>query len=121
MLQVLHSQRLRATPLKPWIIAEKEGKILSGHCDCMAGLGETCTHVSALLFYVDTTVRIRDSKTVTEEANQLKGEGNEHIKMERYEEAIESYDGAIEQWMGEFFTFFESKFFHQLGDAIRAE
>lgn len=34
----------------------------------MAGLGETCTHVSALLFYVDTTVRIRDSKTVTEEA-----------------------------------------------------
>jgi hypothetical protein len=34
----------------------------------MAGLGETCTHVSALLFYVDTTARIRDSKTVTEEA-----------------------------------------------------
>ncbi len=32
----------------------------------MAGLGESCSHVSALLFYVDYAVRLRDSKTVTE-------------------------------------------------------
>ncbi|XP_014673897.1 PREDICTED: uncharacterized protein LOC106814124 [Priapulus caudatus] len=68
MLQVMHSQRPRETPLKPWLIAEKTGKILCGHCDCVAGIGETCTHISALLFYIDTKVRIRDSQTVTQEA-----------------------------------------------------
>ncbi|XP_021374354.1 uncharacterized protein LOC110463803 [Mizuhopecten yessoensis] len=66
--RVMHSQRLSETPLKPWVIAENSGKINSCHCDCVAGLGETCTHVSALLFYVDTKVRIRDSATVTQSA-----------------------------------------------------
>ena len=33
----------------------------------MAGLGEACSHISALLFAVEATVKIRDSKTVTEE------------------------------------------------------
>ena len=62
-----HSQRLSDTPLSPWFIAEQQGKVLSAHCDCMAGLGESCSHVGALLFYVDATVRIRDSKTITQE------------------------------------------------------
>ena len=62
-----HSQRLSDTSLSPWFIAEQQGKILSAHCDCMAGLGESCSHVGALLFYVDATVRIRGSKTVTQE------------------------------------------------------
>ena len=55
------------TPPKAWIIVEQKGKILSAHCNCMAGLGETCSHVGALLFYVEAAVRIRDSKTVTQE------------------------------------------------------
>jgi hypothetical protein len=54
-------------PPKPWIVAEKDGKIIVGHCTCMAGLGEACSHMPALLFAIDTTVKIRDSKTVTEE------------------------------------------------------
>uniref|UniRef100_A0A3Q3ANK9 YqaJ viral recombinase domain-containing protein n=1 Tax=Kryptolebias marmoratus TaxID=37003 RepID=A0A3Q3ANK9_KRYMA len=33
----------------------------------MAGLAETCTHVGALLFKVEATVRIRGTKTVTDE------------------------------------------------------
>ena len=33
----------------------------------MAGLGETCTHVASLLFAVDSIVKVRDSRTVTEE------------------------------------------------------
>jgi uncharacterized Zn finger protein len=53
--------------LKPPIIAEKDGRILAAHCTCMAGLGETCTHVAALLFAVDASVKLRDSKTVTDE------------------------------------------------------
>ena len=65
--QVLHSQRLRDTALVPWVIAEEDGKILASHCTCMAGLGETCTHVAALLFAVDGTVKVRDSRTVTQD------------------------------------------------------
>lgn len=33
----------------------------------MAGLGETCSHVAALLFSIDGTVKIRDSRTVNQE------------------------------------------------------
>lgn len=33
-------------PLTPWIIAEESGKISSSHCDYMAGLGETRSHVA---------------------------------------------------------------------------
>ena len=54
-------------PLTPWLISEGNGKILSAHCKCMAGLDEACSHIAATLFWIDTTVRIRDSKTVTEE------------------------------------------------------
>ena len=66
-IQVLHSQSIRNTPLEPWIIAEKSGRILGGHCTCVAGLGEVCTHVAALLFLIEETVNLRDSKTVTQE------------------------------------------------------
>ena len=58
---------MNATTLKPWIIAEKDGIVLAGHCDCMAGLGEVCSHVGAVLFYVDALVKLRNSKTVTQE------------------------------------------------------
>ena len=33
----------------------------------MVGLGEACTHFATVLFAVDTTVKIRDSKAVTQE------------------------------------------------------
>ena len=55
------------TPLRPWIIPEKGGKIISAHCDCMASLGEACTHIAATLLWVDATVRIRETKTATQE------------------------------------------------------
>jgi hypothetical protein len=47
--RVNHSQRLNDKPLTPWVIALNDGQILSGHCDCMAGIGETCSHVASLL------------------------------------------------------------------------
>ena len=55
------------TALHSWLICEKEGEIMAAHCNCMAGLGEACSHVASLMFYIDTAVRIRDSKTVTQE------------------------------------------------------
>jgi hypothetical protein len=54
-------------PLQPWIIADNEGCILGAHCTCMASLGEACTHIAALLFAIEASVKLRDSKTVTKE------------------------------------------------------
>lgn len=48
------------------MIVEKDGNILSVHCKCMAGLGESCTHAAALLFTLDTMVQLKKSKTVTQ-------------------------------------------------------
>lgn len=53
-------------PLTPWVIAEKCGKIVAGHCDCMAGLGETCSHVASLMWAIECGVRQLNSMTVTQ-------------------------------------------------------
>ncbi len=57
---------MRKKPLTPWVVVERTGKILAAHCDCVAGLGETCSHVASLLFAIESGVRIRDSMTVTQ-------------------------------------------------------
>ncbi|XP_047126518.1 uncharacterized protein LOC124807886 [Hydra vulgaris] len=54
-------------PLHPWIISEKSGNIVCAHCNCMAGLGESCSHVGAVLFHIESAVKIRNSKTCTDE------------------------------------------------------
>ena len=55
---VKHSQRLTTTPIRPWIAAEKNGKILCANCTCMAGLGEACSHISALLFAAEANTQL---------------------------------------------------------------
>ncbi len=64
---MIHSQKLSETPLRPWVVVRKDGSVQAAHCDCMAGLGEACTHVAALLFAVEANVRVRELKTVTQE------------------------------------------------------
>ena len=63
----MHSQKVNDTPLTPWIIADTAGTVHTGHCNCMAGLGETCSHVGALLFAIECYVRQRETNTVTQE------------------------------------------------------
>ena len=46
------------------MIAEASGKIIAGHCNCMAGLGESFRHVASLLWAVNCTVCLRDSMTL---------------------------------------------------------
>ena len=55
------------TPLSPWIIVKKTGIILATHYNCMAGLPESCSHIGAVLFYIEYATRIHDSKACTEE------------------------------------------------------
>ena len=56
--KVRHSQSVTATPLHPWIAAKRSGMILFSHCTCMAGLGEACSHVAALLFTAEARNRL---------------------------------------------------------------
>ncbi|XP_053698602.1 uncharacterized protein LOC128745553 [Sabethes cyaneus] len=50
MGKVIHSMRLNESMLRPWIIVRKPGNILCAHCNCIAGISETCSHVSAVLY-----------------------------------------------------------------------
>lgn len=52
-VKVKHSQRMNDTPLKPWILAKSDGKIICAHCTCVAGLSESCSHVGAICFAIN--------------------------------------------------------------------
>ena len=64
---VKHSQRLSSTPLKPWVAAEMLGTVLCAHCTCMAGLGEACSHIAAVLFTLEANTRIMSNVSCTSE------------------------------------------------------
>lgn len=58
--QVCHSQAFREKSLMPWLLVKRDGEVLLAHCTCMAGLGEACSHIAAVLFYVEVLARRRD-------------------------------------------------------------
>ena len=60
-----YSQCLSELPLLPWLIATKDVFVKSDQCTCMAGLIETCTHVAAILFWVEIRLKTIQSKTLT--------------------------------------------------------
>ncbi|XP_078685530.1 uncharacterized protein LOC144918543 [Branchiostoma floridae x Branchiostoma belcheri] len=43
---------IRDKPLSVWVGIQEDGSVITGHCDCMAGVSEVCSHVAATLFYV---------------------------------------------------------------------
>ena len=63
--RVKHSQRLSLKPLQPWVVIEKEGMVVCAHCDCMAGLGEACSHVASLLFLLEANTHQKNSLSCT--------------------------------------------------------
>ena len=67
--KVNHSYAVNKTPLKPWVAIRKNGVVECGHCDCMAGLAETCSYVAAILYWLETAVRIWDETTCTSKPN----------------------------------------------------
>lgn len=62
----MHSQRLNLPPLNPWVIAKKDGEIITAHCDCAAGLGECCSHVGGVLYEIEDAVRNHSEHSVTD-------------------------------------------------------
>lgn len=49
-------------PLAVWILANMNGKIDCSHCTCIAGLGETCSHVGAICYAISNL--LESSETV---------------------------------------------------------
>ena len=56
--------RLSEKQLTPWIIAKDNGQIVTAHCNCVAGLGETCSHVASVLWAIESGVCLREPLTV---------------------------------------------------------
>ncbi|XP_065069462.1 uncharacterized protein LOC135694584 [Rhopilema esculentum] len=53
------SQRINDVPHKLWLCLSKEsGKIITTHCTCMAGMSQTCNHVAAALFRIESASRM---------------------------------------------------------------
>ena len=63
--KVRHSQSVTDTPLQPWIAAKQNGIVICAHCTYMAGLGEVCSHIAALLFAVETCNRLEKGTSCT--------------------------------------------------------
>lgn len=56
----MHSQKLNDTNLVPWIILSENDAVVtikSAHCNCMSGIGEACSHIAALAFYLEYDYR----------------------------------------------------------------
>ena len=68
--QVRHSYAASKAPLQSWVLVHANGVVKVAHCTCMAGLAETCSHVGALLYWVETAVRIRDQTPCTSKDNK---------------------------------------------------
>lgn len=65
--KVRHSQRMNDPLVEIWLIADKEGTILSSHClGCKAGLAESCSHVASVLFYIEAWNRIHGKLACTQ-------------------------------------------------------
>ena len=65
--KVEHSMRLNEKPLRSWIIFKENGAVESAHCNCMAGLGEACSHVGAIMWKIEHSTKCRCEATVTDE------------------------------------------------------
>ncbi|KZS03365.1 Uncharacterized protein APZ42_033923 [Daphnia magna] len=49
---VTHSMAFSKPPLNCWVVLHSHGGVACGHCDCIGGLGGTCSHVGVLLWGV---------------------------------------------------------------------
>lgn len=54
--KVKHSYSSSKLPLHPWVALRINGTVECGHCTCMVGLAETCSHVAAILYWLETAV-----------------------------------------------------------------
>ena len=49
---------IREKALIPWAIVRLDGVVEAAYCTCMAGLGEACTHIAAMLWAISAAVLV---------------------------------------------------------------
>ena len=69
-LKVNHSYAVSLTPLEPWVVIKSTGEVICGHCTCMAGLGETCSHIGTLLYWTGYQVQRYTTVSSTSKPNE---------------------------------------------------
>ena len=60
-----HSQRISATPVRTWVAVKQDCPVVCAHCTCMAGIGEACSHIAAVLFTIEGNTRAKKRFTCT--------------------------------------------------------
>ncbi|KAK5882875.1 hypothetical protein CesoFtcFv8_021417 [Champsocephalus esox] len=55
---VTPSLRVEEPPHHPWAAVTPRGDVVAAHCDCQAGLAESCSHIGDLLYKVEMIVRV---------------------------------------------------------------
>ena len=63
--KVRHSYTLSKPPLHSWSLIKRTAAVIVAHCMYMAGLAEACSHIGAVLHWIEAAVRINMSATCT--------------------------------------------------------
>ena len=64
--KVVPQTRITEKPYTVWVCLQGEtGTVVTAECKCLAGLGESCKHVAALLHYIEQEVKHGHNKTCT--------------------------------------------------------
>ena len=65
------SQRISDVPHKLWVcLLKTNGRVIKAHCSCMAGMSQTCNHIAAALFRIESAVRLGlNNPSCTSKAN----------------------------------------------------
>lgn len=91
-----HSYSLNEAPLKNWIAIKRDGQVITAHCNCMAGVGESCSHVGAILFALVYATHKRKEVTCTSKGNQWLPPALQKVPCIEVRES--SYESAKRKW-----------------------
>uniref|UniRef100_UPI00358E4DD9 uncharacterized protein isoform X1 n=1 Tax=Myxine glutinosa TaxID=7769 RepID=UPI00358E4DD9 len=70
--QVIDSQSTNETTFYPWLIVEREGTVVTTHCDCAQGMDESCSHIGTLMFALEAAVRLCGKRTALQDPSYRK-------------------------------------------------
>ncbi|XP_072385975.1 uncharacterized protein [Diabrotica undecimpunctata] len=64
--KIKHSQKMNEPSLQAWVLCNQDGSVETGHCTCMAGAGEVCSHVVAILYALQYIAESKDTVSCTD-------------------------------------------------------
>ena len=71
MANCIPEQKVSQAPYDVWVLLEKgSGKIYSADCNCPAGVSGCCKHIGALLWHIESEVKLGKNVTCTGKAQE---------------------------------------------------